>query len=87
LDRHPVQRRLQRQRARPHDVFGRSDLRWHEIWFILGGAGLFCVFSVAYTILMPALYIPMLIMLIALIFRSIAFEFRFKADASRRIRD
>jgi len=48
---------------------------------------LFCVFSVAYTILMPALYIPMLIMLIALIFRSIAFEFRFKADASRRIRD
>jgi cytochrome d ubiquinol oxidase subunit II len=58
-----------------------------ETWFILGGAGLFCVFSVAYTILMPALYIPMLIMLIALIFRSIAFEFRFKADASRRIRD
>jgi cytochrome bd ubiquinol oxidase subunit II len=45
------------------------------------------VFSVAYTILMPALYIPMLIMLIALIFRSIAFKFRFKADASRRIRD
>src|SRR5215207_6799408 len=59
----------------------------NETWLILGGAGLFCVFSVAYAILMPALYIPMLIMLIALIFRGIAFEFRFKADSSRRIWD
>ena len=59
----------------------------NETWLILGGAGLFCVFSVAYAILMPALYIPMLIMLIALIFRGIAFEFRFKADTSRRVWD
>src|SRR6476619_2817041 len=59
----------------------------NETWLILGGAGLFCVFSIAYAILMPALYIPILIMLIALIFRGVAFEFRFKADASRRIWD
>src|SRR3954454_8312584 len=59
----------------------------NETWLILGGAGLFCVFSVAYAILMPALYIPMLIMLIALIFRGIAFEFRFKAETSKRIWD
>jgi cytochrome d ubiquinol oxidase subunit II len=59
----------------------------NETWLILGGAGLFCVFSVAYAILMPALYIPVLVMLIALIFRGVAFEFRFKADTSRRVWD
>ncbi len=59
----------------------------NETWLILGGAGLFCVFSMAYSILMPALYVPILIMLIALIFRGVAFEFRFKADRSRRLWD
>ena len=59
----------------------------NETWLILGGAGLFCVFSLAYAIMMPALYMPMLIMLIALIFRGIAFEFRFKAESSQRIWD
>lgn len=59
----------------------------NETWLILGGAGLFCVFSLAYAILMPALYMPMLIMVIALVFRGIAFEFRFKAEASQRIWD
>jgi cytochrome d ubiquinol oxidase subunit II len=59
----------------------------NETWLILGGGGLFCVFSVAYAILMPALYVPLLIMLIALIFRGVAFEFRFKADTSKRVWD
>lgn len=59
----------------------------NETWLILGGAGLFCVFSLAYAILMPALYMPLLIMLIALVFRGIAFEFRFKAETSQRIWD
>ena len=56
---------------------------FNETWLILGGAGLFAVFSVSYAILMPALYIPVLVMLIALIFRGVAFEFRFKAETSK----
>ncbi|HEX2136770.1 MAG TPA: cytochrome d ubiquinol oxidase subunit II [Microvirga sp.] len=59
----------------------------NETWLILGGVGLFSVFTVAYSILMPALYVPLLIMLIALIFRGVAFEFRFKADRSKRLWD
>jgi cytochrome d ubiquinol oxidase subunit II len=59
----------------------------NETWLILGGVGLFGVFSVAYAILMPALYVPILIMLIALIFRGVAFEFRFKAERSKRLWD
>lgn len=56
---------------------------FNETWLILGGAGLFAVFSVSYAILMPALYVPVLVMLIALIFRGVAFEFRFKAETSK----
>ena len=48
----------------------------NETWLILGGGGLLAVFYLAYAILLPALYIPLLIMLIALIFRGVAFEFR-----------
>jgi cytochrome d ubiquinol oxidase subunit II len=59
----------------------------NETWLILGGAGLFAVFYIAYSILMPALYIPILLMLIALIFRGVAFEFRFKAESSQRVWD
>jgi cytochrome d ubiquinol oxidase subunit II len=59
----------------------------NETWLILGGGGLLAVFGLAYAILLPALYVPLLIMLIALIFRGVAFEFRFKADTSRRIWD
>lgn len=56
---------------------------FNETWLILGGGGLFAVFSVAYAVLMPALYVPILVMLIALIFRGVAFEFRFKAETSK----
>ena len=59
----------------------------NETWLILGGGGLLAVFYLAYAILMPALYIPLIVMLIALIFRGVAFEFRFKADTSKRIWD
>lgn len=59
----------------------------NETWLILGGVGLFCVFSLAYAILMPALYMPILFMLIALVFRGVAFEFRFKAESSQRLWD
>jgi cytochrome d ubiquinol oxidase subunit II len=59
----------------------------NETWLILGGGGLFAVFHVSYAILMPALYVPIIAMLIALIFRGIAFEFRFKADRSKFLWD
>ena len=54
----------------------------NETWLILGGGGLFAAFPLAYAILMPAFYIPVLIMLAALIFRGVAFEFRHKAVRS-----
>lgn len=51
----------------------------NETWLILGGGGLFAAFPLAYAILMPAFYLPVLMMLAALIFRGVAFEFRIKA--------
>ncbi len=51
----------------------------NETWLIIGGGGLFAAFPTAYAILMPAFYLPLLIMLAALIFRGVAFEFRHKA--------
>ena len=55
----------------------------NETWLILGGGGLFAAFPLAYAILMPAFYLPILIMLAALIFRGVAFEFRHKAVRPR----
>jgi cytochrome bd ubiquinol oxidase subunit II len=48
----------------------------NETWLVLGGGGLFAAFPLAYSILMPALYLPVTIMLIALVLRGVAFEFR-----------
>ena len=48
----------------------------NETWLVLGGGGLFAAFPLAYSILMPALYLPVTIMLIGLILRGVAFEFR-----------
>jgi cytochrome d ubiquinol oxidase subunit II len=48
----------------------------NETWLVLGGGGLFAAFPKAYAALMPALYIPIILMLLALIFRGVAFEFR-----------
>src|SRR5215217_53332 len=59
----------------------------NETWLILGGGGLLAVFHLAYAMLMPALYVPILLMLIALVFRGVAFEFRFKAERSKRLWD
>ncbi len=52
----------------------------NETWLVLGGAGLFAVFPLAYAVIMPALYPVILGMLFALIFRGVAFEFRFRAE-------
>jgi cytochrome d ubiquinol oxidase subunit II len=60
----------------------------NETWLVLGGGGLFAAFPLAYAVLMPAFYIPIILMLLGLIFRGVAFEFRFKATGkSRRIWD
>ena len=60
----------------------------NETWLVLGGGGLFAAFPLAYAVIMPALYLPVIIMLLGLIFRGVAFEFRFKASGkSRRIWD
>jgi cytochrome bd ubiquinol oxidase subunit II len=60
----------------------------NETWLVLGGGGMFAAFPLAYAILMPALYMPIILMLIGLIFRGVAFEFRFKATGrSRRLWD
>ncbi len=60
---------------------------FNETWLILGGAGLFAAFPIAYATVLPAMYLPLLVMLIALIFRGVAFEFRFKARKSRPLWD
>jgi cytochrome d ubiquinol oxidase subunit II len=48
----------------------------NETWLVLGGGGLLAAFPLAYSVLMPALYLPVYLMLIALILRGVAFEFR-----------
>jgi len=52
----------------------------NETWLVMGGGGLFAAFPLAYAILMPAFYIPIIAMLLGLIMRGVAFEFRFKAS-------
>ena len=56
----------------------------NETWLVLGGAGLFGAFPLAYAVIIDALTIPLTVMLIGLIFRGVAFEFRFKATPSHR---
>jgi cytochrome d ubiquinol oxidase subunit II len=56
----------------------------NETWLVLGGGGLLAAFPLAYAVLMPALYIPVIVMLLGLIFRGVAFEFRFKAAQNTR---
>jgi cytochrome d ubiquinol oxidase subunit II len=48
----------------------------NETWLILGGGGLFAAFPLAYAIIMPAVYAPLIAMLLGLVFRGVAFEFR-----------
>ena len=50
----------------------------NETWLVLGGGGLFAVFPLAYATILPALYMPLILMLLALVFRGVAFEMRFR---------
>ena len=50
----------------------------NETWLVLGGLGLLAAFPLAFAIIIPAVYFPILVMLLALVFRGVAFEFRFQ---------
>jgi len=56
----------------------------NETWLVLGGGALWVAFPLAYSIIMPALYLPMIALLLALIFRGVAFEFRWAAKPHHR---
>jgi cytochrome d ubiquinol oxidase subunit II len=55
----------------------------NETWLVLGGGGLLVAFPRAYAVIMPALYVPVIVMLLALVFRGVAFEFRAVAGTSK----
>jgi cytochrome bd ubiquinol oxidase subunit II len=59
----------------------------NETWLVLGGGGLFAVFPLAYAVIMPALYAPIIAMLLGLIFRGVAFEFRWRSGRHERFWD
>src|SRR3954453_2452536 len=56
----------------------------NETWLVFGGLGLLAAFPLAFAIIIPAVYFPILLMLLALVFRGVAFEFRFKSARVRR---
>jgi cytochrome bd ubiquinol oxidase subunit II len=51
----------------------------NETWLILGGGGLLVAFPIAYGVILSGLYLPVMMMLLALVFRGVAFEFRWVA--------
>ena len=59
----------------------------NETWLVLGGGGLMAVFPLAYAIILPALYMPITLMLISLIFRGVAFEFRWRTRPESHLWD
>jgi cytochrome bd ubiquinol oxidase subunit II len=56
----------------------------NETWLVLGGTLLIGALPIAYGVLLPAFYVPIMVMLFALIFRGVAFEYRFRASRLRR---
>ena len=59
----------------------------NETWLVLGGGGLFAVFPLAFSVIMPALYAPIMVMLLGLVFRGVAFEFRWKTSRGKFLWD
>ena len=59
----------------------------NETWLVLGGGGLFATFPLAYAIVMPALYAPIIAMLLGLVFRGVAFEFRWRTRRGKFVWD
>ncbi len=59
----------------------------NETWLVLGGGGLFAAFPLAYAIILPATYPPIIAMLLGLVFRGVAFEFRWRDPRHERFWD
>jgi cytochrome d ubiquinol oxidase subunit II len=59
----------------------------NETWLVLGGGGLFATFPLAYSVLLTAFYAPLIAMLLALVFRGVAFEFRFRSKRNKNTWD
>jgi cytochrome d ubiquinol oxidase subunit II len=59
----------------------------NETWLVLGGGGLFAVFPLAYATILPALYAPIIAMLLGLVFRGVAFEFRWRTVRGKYLWD
>jgi cytochrome bd ubiquinol oxidase subunit II len=59
----------------------------NETWLVLGGGGLWVAFPQAYAVIMPAFYLPVIGMLLALVFRGVSFEFRWVSKPGHRIWD
>lgn len=59
----------------------------NETWLVLGGGGLLAAFPLAYAIIMPAIYPPIIAMLLGLVFRGVAFEFRWRDPGHRAFWD
>ncbi len=59
----------------------------NETWLVLGGGGLWVAFPKAYAVIMPAFYLPVIVMLLSLIFRGVSFEFRFVSKPGHRLWD
>jgi cytochrome d ubiquinol oxidase subunit II len=59
----------------------------NETWLLVVGAGLFGAFPIVYAIFLSALYLPVILLLIGLIFRGVAFEFRYKSESMRWLWD
>lgn len=59
----------------------------NETWLVLGGGGLFAVFPLAYAVVMPALYMPITLMLLALVFRGVSFEYRWRTTRWKGVWD
>ncbi|GAA5006345.1 cytochrome d ubiquinol oxidase subunit II [Acinetobacter puyangensis] len=59
----------------------------NETWMVLGGASLYAAFPLVYSTVLSALYLPITLMVVALIFRGVAFEFRFKANRTKYLWD
>ncbi len=59
----------------------------NETWLVLGGGGLLAVFPLAYAVILPALYMPIMLMLLALVFRGVAFEYRWRTEQWKGVWD
>ena len=59
----------------------------NETWLVLGGGGLLAAFPLAYAVVLPALYAPFIVMILALVFRGVAFEYRWRDKAHEKIWD